>query len=182
MANVLNLKALAPRAPQARLNEISDWINQYAEEFGITTPQRLAAFVAQACHESDGFQALKEYASGKAYEGRRDLGNRFPGDGVRFKGRGIFQITGRANYEKYSKRIFGDTRLIANPSILEQPQYAVLSAFHFWKDRNLNSLADNMSFDAITKRVNGGQRGRVERQKYFRLALGMLGINQNPVV
>lgn len=87
-------------------------------------PMNMAAYVlGTALHESDAFRTLNEYASGKAYEGRRDLGNTVKGDGVRFKGRGYVQITGRRNYSDWSKRLGVD--LIGNPALASDPQYAV---------------------------------------------------------
>lgn len=161
------LKKSIPAANSAILSAVDFYFNKYANNFAINTPKRIAAFYAQAAHETAGFKTLREYASGTAYEGRKDLGNIYAGDGVKFKGRGIFQITGRANYLATSKKIWGDDRLIKNPALLESPENAVLSALHFWNDRNLNSYADRQDFTGLTKRINGGTNGLADRMKYW---------------
>jgi putative chitinase len=123
------------------------------------------AFLAQLLHESGEFKYVKELASGKEYEGRKDLGNIYEGDGVRFKGRGLIQITGRANYEKLGTQMLGDSeRFIVKPELLEVPEYAAKSACWFWKSRGLNSVKD---FRLITKYINGGYNGLADRVKYF---------------
>src|SRR3954469_5721910 len=75
------------------------------DKFEIDTRLRIAHFLAQTCHESAGFRTTEEFASGAAYEGREDLGNTEPGDGPRYKGRGLIQFTGRANYREYGKAL-----------------------------------------------------------------------------
>ena len=85
----------------------------------ITTPPRVAAFLAQILHESASFQFLRELASGTAYEGRKDLGNTQSGDGVRYKGRGFIQLTGRANFRSAGSDLGID--LENNPDLAEQP-------------------------------------------------------------
>lgn len=145
---------VAPRS--IKVSEIvTDWFNKYACKYEVTSPKRVAAFLAQTIVESASFTATREYASGSAYEGRKDLGNVFTGDGKRFKGRGYIQITGRNNYAAVSKYIFGDDTLLKNPDLLSTPQYAMLSAFWFWKDRGLNELADKQFFLTISIRING---------------------------
>src|SRR5512138_1577804 len=80
---------------------LTEWINKLCPSYEIDTPHEFAHFLAQACHESDHFKTTREYASGKAYEGRTDLGNKYPGDGERFRGRGIFQTTCKGNYSQH---------------------------------------------------------------------------------
>ena len=137
------------------------------KKFGITTPIQRAHFLAQCAHESGGFKWVKEFADGSAYEGRKDLGNTVRGDGVRYKGRGYIQLTGRANYTKFKGSVSDD--IIANPILVEQ-KYVAQSAAWFWKTRKFNSFANDDSVDTlkkVTKRVNGGYNGYEERKKYF---------------
>lgn len=142
------------------------------EEFQINTPDRRAAFLAQVGHESGQLRYVKELASGEAYEGRKDLGNTEPGDGVRFKGRGLIQITGRANYLQCSRALFGDDRLLEFPELLEDPVYACRSAGLFWQSHRLNELADGgmQEFGLITRRINGGTNGMADRLALYRRA------------
>ena len=128
MITIEQLKYICPTQKQSRLNLFIPYINKYIEEYKINTFLRLQHFISQLAHESGSFTYVKELASGKAYEGRKDLGNTEPGDGIKFKGRGLIQITGRNNYKSLSNFIFKDDRLLKNPEILEQPEYAVLSA------------------------------------------------------
>lgn len=95
------------------------------------------------------------------YEGREDLGNTEPGDGRRYLGRGLIQITGRANYAAASEALCED--FVSCPGLLESYRWASLSAAWFWESRGLNALADAGDFDAITRRINGGQTGRADR-------------------
>jgi len=132
---------------------------------GLTTSLRLAHFLAQASHETLGFRYLSEIwgptPAQKRYEGRADLGNTQPGDGSLFRGRGIFQLTGRANYARYGALIGID--LVANPVRAAEPAIAVQTATEYWKDGGLNALADRDDVRAITKRINGGFNGLAER-------------------
>jgi putative chitinase len=130
--------------------------------YDITTPRRAAAAIAQLGHESDGMRTTTEYASGVAYEGRSALGNTHPGDGVRFKGRGFIQITGRANYTAVS-RAFGHD-FLARPADLALPRWAALASCWWWKAHGCNELADSLDFVALTRRINGGTFGLADRQ------------------
>lgn len=144
------------------------FINEYAEKFGITTNLRMAHFLSQVAHESCELRYTQELASGKAYEGRKDLGNTHVGDGVRFKGRGLIQITGRANYEAY--RLFCGYDVVSHPGLLEKPLGAVKSAMWYWQTHGLNSLADLDNIEKVTKRINGGYNGLESRRKYLNRA------------
>lgn len=142
------------------------------EMFEINTPARIAAFLAQIAHESGSLLYVKEIASGKAYDtGRlaKTLGNtpEADGDGQKYKGRGLIQITGLANYLKCSIDLFGDNRLMKKPELLEQPTNAALSAAWFWGSRKLNSLADAGDFRKITLRINGGYNGLEDRLQFY---------------
>lgn len=143
-------------------------------EFKIDTPQRQAAFLAQLCHESGSLRYVRELASGEAYEGRLDLGNIKPGDGVRFKGRGLIQITGRSNYGKCGQALNVD--YIATPELLERPLDACRSAGWFWSSRGLNTLADSDSFGMLTKKINGGFTGLDDRIHHWLRARKALGV------
>ena len=166
---------------------LPEWINKICPEFEIDTPREYAHFLAQACHETDHFRTLEEYASGKAYEGRKDLGNMIIGDGVRFKGRGIFQTTGRANYKQLGVKKGNPDLFLKNPELLEQPEYAVWSACVFWKSRNLIDASNNDDSVLLSKKykgqiikvppveyisitINGGRNGLEERKKFYERA------------
>lgn len=136
----------------------------------IDTHLRAAHFLAQLCHESDGFCTTEEYASGAAYEGRRDLGNTEPGDGPRFKGRGPIQITGRANYARFGALIGMGDRLLHEPELAAEPIVGLALAVAYWTDRRLNALADRDDVRAVTRRVNGGLNGLADRIRYLERA------------
>lgn len=143
-------------------------------EFGIDTPKRRAAFLSQVAHESGSLRYVLEIADGRAYEGRKDLGNVQQGDGLRYKGRGLIQITGRANYAECGRALGLD--LIAAPELLEKPVNACRSAAWFWKSRGLNALADADKYGSLTKAINGGFNGlddRISSWLHARKALGL---------
>jgi putative chitinase len=166
------------------LPELARWINAVCPNYGIDTPQEYAHFLAQACHETDHFRTLREYASGLAYEGRKDLGNFRAGDGSRFKGRGIFQTTGRANYLHLGVRRGRQDLFVKTPELLEKPEYAVWSACEFWQSRNLNDIANFDDADRLKKKyrgkvievspveyismaINGGRNGLAKRKAFY---------------
>lgn len=162
------LRNLCPYAKSDLLKAVVDNFNQLAPQFGVTSDLRVCHFFAQAAVETDWFKTLQEYASGDEYEGRKDLGNTQPGDGHRYKGRGIFQTTGRSNYDMTGKKMGLD--LINNPQLLLEPRNAVLSALIYWQSRGMNAIADRDDIDAATKAVNGGYNGYDDRVR----ALGVL--------
>lgn len=143
--------------------------NNLSEQYQINTPKRVAAFIAQCAHESAEFTHTTEIASGSAYEGRKDLGNIYKGDGKKFKGRGYIMTTGRKNYRSMSNIIFGNNRLINFPTLLAISPYAMQSAMIFWKSRGLNELSDIQYFQTITKKINGGLNGFKERIAYYNI-------------
>jgi putative chitinase len=176
MVTLDQLKKIIPYAgPRAAVFLPS--LNEAMVEFGIDTPARQAAFLAQVAHESGSLRYTEEIASGRAYEGRGDLGNVQPGDGVRFKGRGLIQITGRDNYRVCSLALYRDTRLLGMPELLEEVGAACRSAAWFWQSRDLNALADaadDVAFRRITKAINGGFNGLTERIAYYERAKEVL--------
>lgn len=151
-----------------RIATYIDIINNWSEHFGINTPLRMAHYLAQIAHESAELRYTKELASGSAYEGRKDLGNTQKGDGVRFKGRGLIQITGRANYKAYADYCGYD--VVAKPELLERPLGAVKSSMWFWQTHGLNEIADTDDVRKVTKRINGGYNGLAARQRYLQRA------------
>lgn len=151
-------------------------LNTAMAKYGIVTRLRMAAFIAQVGHESGQFRWLKELwgptAQQAGYEGRSDLGNKMNGDGFKYRGRGLIQVTGRANYAACGEALGLD--LINRPELLEQPQHAAKSAAWFWSSRGLNTLADQSDFLKITKRINGGTTGLDDRQALYDKALKVL--------
>ena len=151
-------------------------LNTAMNHYQIVGLKRVAAFIAQIGHESGQFKYVKEiWGPTKAqarYEGRADLGNTVAGDGSRYRGRGLIQITGRANYMACGEALGLD--LINHPELLEKPQHACMSAAWFWASRGLNTMADAGQFDKITPRINGGQNGAEDRQALYARALKVL--------
>ena len=165
MSVVLTYAILHQIAPQCRIAaSLVDPLNKYLPEYGITSLLRMDHFLGQAAEESAGFATLTEYASGREYEWRRDLGNTQAGDGVRYKGRGIFQLTGRANYARMSLILGID--LINNPELAATADIAVRVACEYWKTHGLSALADNDDLEGITRRINGGLNGLADRTLY----------------
>ena len=148
-----------------RVDKYLPWINKYAPKYGVTTTKRMAHFLAQIAQESGQLRYAQEIASGKAYEGRKDLGNTVKGDGVRYKGRGLIQITGRSNYNAVSKALGVD--FVAHPEKLEEPEWAVASALWYWQSHGCNELADKDDSLAVTRRINGGTNGLDDRLRYL---------------
>jgi putative chitinase len=160
------------------------------EKYQINTPKRQACFIGQCMHESGGFKFLREnlnysakalmatwpsrfpdmdmaekfarqpeMIANKVYSGR--MGNTEDGDGAKFIGRGLIQLTGKDNYRAFGEAIGED--LVANPQLVEQPRYAALSAGWFWNKRGLNALADVMDVETMSRRINGGTIGMADR-------------------
>lgn len=162
------LKKCMPNATEENVKKFAGPLTGAMFHYEINTPRQQAAFLAQLAHESGSLRYVEEIASGEAYEGRKDLGNTEPGDGVRFKGRGLIQITGRANYADLSKEL--DYDFIAHPEALKKPGAAAYSAAWFWWSRHLNRYADIDAFQTITKRINGGLTHYKERLKLWEIA------------
>lgn len=143
------LKEIFPYSTEKNRAKYLPYINRYADLFEVNTPDRMAVFLAQVGHESGQLRYSEEIASGAAYEGRRDLGNTMRGDGKRFKGRGLIQVTGRANYTFFNTWLHHNKYLSDEVSILDTPdivskdsEIAVLSAFWYWSKHKINTLAD----------------------------------------
>lgn len=139
-------------------------------KYQIVTSLRIAHFLAQLGHESLSLRHAEELASGEAYEGRKDLGNTKPGDGKRFKGRGFIQLTGRNNYEEYSNDACLNLMQNGNESLIAKYPHALDVSLWFWKKRNLNQRSDMDDLRGITRRVNGGFNGLLDREKYLKRA------------
>lgn len=159
------LKKIAPAAKAAVINDLEKYLADALEAAKINTPNRVCHFLAQAAHESDQFKTLNEYwgptPAQARYEGRADLGNTVKGDGSLFRGRGIFQLTGRDNYKRIGAAIGVD--LITDPTIAATGKISVMTAVEFWTSKGLNALADKDDVVAITKKINGGKNGLDDR-------------------
>lgn len=151
-------------------------LNTAMNRYGIVGTARATGFIAQVGHESGQLRYVREIwgptAQQLTYEGRADLGNIVKGDGSKYRGRGLIQITGRANYAACGEALGLD--LINQPELLEQPQHAAMSAAWFWSSRGLNTLADQKDFAKITRRINGGLTGQEDRQALYDRALKVL--------
>ncbi|MGY2285149.1 glycoside hydrolase family 19 protein [Pseudomonas gingeri] len=151
-------------------------LNTAMGKYGIVGRLRMAAFIAQIGHESGQLRWVREIwgptAAQSGYEGRKDLGNTQPGDGPKYRGRGLIQVTGRANYAACGEALGLD--LINQPELLEQPGPACMSAAWYWSTRGLNTLADAGQFTKITGKINGGQNGATDRQALYDTALAVL--------
>ncbi len=166
------LKQIVPGLSNERATKIAPYLNQAMRDAGINTKRQKASFIAQLAHESGGFKYFEELASGRAYEGRRDLGNTQRGDGQRFKGRGPIQLTGRANYRAAGKALGID--LENNPQLASKLDVGFKTAAWFWNSKGLNERADRGDFRGVTKRINGGYNGYASRVGYLNRALAAI--------
>ncbi|WP_248806040.1 glycoside hydrolase family 19 protein [Pseudomonas sp. MWU13-2100] len=179
-------------------------LNTAMNAYQIVTTQRVAAFLAQAGHESGQLRSVVENLNYDAqalvatwpnrftpalaaqvarqpeqianiiYASRMDNGDASSGDGWNYRGRGLIQITGRSNYRQCSLGLFGDERLLLQPELLEQPQWAAESAAWFWEQQGLNALADADQFNSITRKINGGLNGLEDRLQIWARARAVL--------
>jgi predicted chitinase len=161
-----------PGLREPRLSQYLPLLVAAITEGRIDTRLRVAAFLAQLGHESVDLKHFEELASGQAYEGRRDLGNIYPGDGPRFKGRGPIQLTGRVNYRAAGCALGVD--LEGSPELAALPEYGFRIAVWFWTSRRLNEKADAQQFDAITSSINGGLNGKADRDARYARCLAAL--------
>lgn len=162
------LRAIAPKGNASILQGVANAMPGIVSEFDLSTTLRQAHFLSQIAHESDGFKTTVEYASGKAYEGRANLGNTSPGDGVKYKGRGLIQLTGKSNYRQASAALGVD--FMNNPALAAQFPHAIRVAGWYWKTRKINLLADRDDEIAVTRKINGGENGLADRRRYLALA------------
>jgi putative chitinase len=187
-------------APVGRVRKFHPDVLKTMDRYAINTPLRMAHFLAQLGHESGALLYVEEIwpnpgldAKGVAtrgnkwqlkllkYEGRRDLGNTQVGGGYRFRGRGLIQLTGRANYESFGKAVGKGLVSEKNPDKVAQLPLAVSVAGWFWDSPKLNKLADRDDVEAVTKKINGGLNGLVDRKKYLTRARQVLFVDV-PVV
>ena len=166
-ANISEMsRTAAPRIIQGVVDN-----QQLITDGGVNTPLRLCHFMAQLAHESAHFGVTLEFASGKAYEGRKILGNTQVGYGPRYRGRGLIQTTGRTNYQLARddiRKIVPDAPdFEADPVKLEEFPWALLSAISYWRRRNINRLADRDDVVAVTRTINGGENGLADRKRYL---------------
>lgn len=207
------LRAVCPQCPVERAQLFVDPLNAALEAASVNTPARVAAFLAQAAHESAQLRVLEESLNYSAerllavfssrltafeaaelagkpeaianrlYGGRMGNGAEKTGDGWRYRGRGIFQVTGRDNYRTCSIAICGDAdTLLSNPEFLTDPDYACMAAAWFWGEHRLNFFADAGDFDGISDTINRGRKtaaagdshGYADRVAYWKRAIGAL--------
>lgn len=170
----LDAATLARIMPYAKAKAViyAPLLEAAMHEFDINTPARQASFLSQVGHESGQLRYVRELASGAAYEGRKDLGNNQPGDGERYRGRGLIQITGRDNYIAAMMALNID--VVEHPELLETPILACRSAAWFWKSHGLNELADAGDQVKVTRRINGGTNGLADRLALYEVAKRVL--------
>ena len=170
------LKEIMPNALSKNIDMYLPYLNELMPKFGINTKLRVCHFLAQIAHDSGQFRYSQEIASGKAYDTGRlavALGNtpQADGDGQKYKGRGLIQLTGTANYRRFNEYLqknFEDkTDVLKSPEVVATPYYAVLTACWFFMVSGCLALADKDDIKAVTKRVNGGLNGFTQRQQYL---------------
>lgn len=200
------LRAVCKQAPDEVLRAFVPHLRLAAGNAEIDTDGRVAAFVAQAAHESAEFTRLEENLNYSAeallktwptrfitkqqadlyarrpekianfvYANRIGNGDEVSGDGFNFRGRGVFQLTGRANYRSASIAIAGnDWLLVNNPELVAMPEYAAETAAWYWESNHLNEFADSGDFALLTRKINGGTTGLRERTAYLYRAIEAL--------
>jgi putative chitinase len=178
--------ALCTGSALANAQRFASYLTAAMDEYGIDTPERQAAFLANVAVESGSLRYTTELwgptDAQARYEGRADLGNFMPGDGKRFRGHGLIQTTGRKNHSRVGLALGLD--LEQNPELLAEPENAARSAAFFWHDSNINQYADAGDFDACCDMVNRGHHterigdtnGYTERVRFWGLAKAALGI------
>lgn len=167
MITLEQLKKIMPNAGQ-RAGVFLVPLNDAMAEYGIDTPERQAAFLAQVCAESGSLRYTSELwgptPTQTRYEGRADLGNTQPGDGKRFRGHGLIQTTGRFNHARVRDRLrakFPDRNVPdfeVSPELLADVEWAAVSAADFWDEHNLNKWADAGDLDGVSDMINRGRK------------------------
>ena len=145
-------------------------LNSCLNRFEINTHPRMRHFLSQTAEESGGLKWMKELASGEQYQGRRDLGDTHPGDGPKYKGAGVLQLTGRDNYQAFANYIH-DSKVMEGVNYVSIT-YPFTSGGFWWYKNNMNALCDRgATVEEITRRVNGGLNGLAQREAYYKKAL-----------
>lgn len=173
------IKGIMPHATDENIRTYLPFLNETMARFDIDTTIRQCHFLAQLAVESGSFRYVRELASGEAYEGSESLGNIYPGDGVKFKGRGLIQLTGRDNYQRFQDWLVlnytEDIDVLTYPELLESPELAVMVAGWYWDVRNINVWADRDDVVRVTQKVNGGRNGLTQRMNFLNKAKLILG-------
>ncbi|SHE56340.1 glycoside hydrolase family 19 protein [Dysgonomonas macrotermitis] len=179
------LKKIYPYSSKTNRDLYLPYLNKYFHKYGVDTFERICAFLAQVGHESGQLKYVEEIASGKAYDTGSlavKLGNtpEPDGDGQKYKGKGLIQVTGKTNYQKFTNWCIGnnisDIDFVKHPEMLKEPEYAVLSAFWYWSVNILNRYATlkEDDFRKLTKVINGGLNGYADRKEIWDKAKDVL--------
>ncbi len=180
-----DLLAAAIGCQRSRAALFSGPLDVACARYAIDTPIRMAMFLAQIGHETQSLRFVVEQWDTEQvpaqleYENNDNLGNTLPGDGFRFRGRGLTQTTGRANYRHVRDRLrkggYRCPDFEQEPELLEEPQWAALSACDYWDMRKCNEAADAGNFEMVTRLVNGGLNGLDDRLNRWARAKRVLG-------
>jgi len=191
-----NLERGLPPDVLSRLSKYLPFLIETLDQYEINNPNRVENFLAQLAHESHGFkytvenlnysarrlrqifrkyftyeeslefQRKPERIANRVYAGRMGNGDEASGEGYKYRGRGLIQLTGKYNYQQLSKATGID--FIKSPDKLKEPKYSLLAAAWYWNSRKLNGYADNIDVRAITRRINGGYNGLNDRINWLR--------------
>lgn len=177
------LKKIMTHVTELNIQKYLDALNNAMEKFEINTPKRQAAFLSQIAVESGELRfdtELPSAANGfdfSKYENKKILGNNQPGDGAKYRGRGLLQLTGRDNYFHFSKKLKEvgiDVDLILEPELAKRPDISVIIACQYFIDRKINELADTGDITEVCKKVNGGLNGINARINFYNKAISVL--------